>query len=279
MTAGLLLSTLLAVATGTAVPIPAEGGDSCSVRIRDARTDEVLVRERDPLLGAPEDGNNAPGPGSLRAVVRGGRPSYVIIVNTATGTSRRLCQGTQPRFSPNGRWIACNHWESSERPWNLTVVDVRSGNSRIIEHVGQIEDYAWSPDSKQLAFTSIAHDSSWRFNIGWIEAGSGSVHILASDDESNVEWMGLEWAPDDRRLLATRHREYEHDDSIYASDLWLFDLKARPCRLTHTPREDEDSAGWIDGRRIRYQSSGSRDDPSSDPRRYVIELEPERDRH
>jgi hypothetical protein len=88
--------------------------------------------------------------------------------------------------------------------------------------------------------------------------------LSASDPDIYVEYYDCEWAPDSRRFLVNRHREYEHDDSVDASDLWLFDIAGRPCRLTHTPREEDNAAGWIDDRRIRFEAGW--------PGRYVIEL-------
>ena len=138
--------------------------------------------------------------------------------------------------------------------------------------MGSIEDYAWSPDLKRLAFTSAPYDSGWHFVIGWIGVASGVVRVLATDSDPYVEWYELEWAPDGRRFVSTRHREYEHDDNVYASDLWLFDLRASPCRLTHTPGQEEDYPGWIDDARIRFESSGLPNVEARGGPRYVIEL-------
>ncbi len=245
--------------------------DSCVVLIREATSGDILIRERNPLLGAPENANNAPGPGSLRAVVQAGSPS-ILIVDTATAATRRLCSGSSPRFSPDGRWIACNRRVSRARPWVLALVDVRTGSVRMLERVGHIEDYAWSPDSKRLAFTSMPYDSNYRWDIGWIDVAGVSPHVLASDTDRYVEYYDCEWSPDSRRFVVSRHREYEHDDSVYAHDLWLFDVDGRPCRLTHTPDLEESFPGWIDDHDIRYEGSDWKDEDSGEPSRYVIEL-------
>ena len=238
--------------------------DTCAVRFREATKDDVLQRERNPLLGAPANANNAPGPGSLRAVVRMERPA-ILVADTAAGTSRFLCSGSAPRFSPNGRWIACRHWESRQRPYVLAIVDVLTGSKRLIEAIGQIEDYAWSPDSRRLAYSSYS-------NIGWVDVATGSAHVLDNDPGPYAEWTDLEWAPNSRRFLGRRHMESEHDESVYATDLWLFEPGGKPCRLTQTPKVDEDSPGWIDDLRIRYESSEDIDDPVLQGHRYVIEL-------
>lgn len=273
-----LLSLLLFLGTPGAAQadvttIPNAGGDSCGTRIREAGPGDILIRERNLLMGAPENANNAPGPGSLRVVVRANslRHSFIFIEDTTKGTSRRMGQGSMPRFSPDGRWIACIRWLSYQRPYNLALLDIRTGSSIALENLGYIGGYAWSPDSKRLAFTSMPRDSIHRWDIGWIDAADKSVHVLASDFDYYVEYNDCEWAPDNRRFVVNRQRENEHDDSVYARDLWLFDVEGRPCRLTHTPRRDEDFPGWIDNRHIRYESGWS-DDESAGRLRYVIEL-------
>lgn len=244
-------------ARATLTMIPNEGGDSCIAQVREAGPVDVLMRERDPLLGAPENANNAPGPGALRAVVRSDslHHPFIYVVDTATGASRKLCSGSRPRFSPDGRWIACSRWVSRARPWNLALVDAKTGAIRMLERVGRIEDFAWSPDSKRLAFTSMAHDSSPGWGIGWFDVINDSMIVLASDTDPYVDYFDCEWSPDGRRFVAARRRESEHDDSVFACDLWLFDVNGNVCRLTSTPRRDEIFPGWIDNRRIRYEES------------------------
>ena len=247
------------------VAIQDSTADSCVVSKREGTAEDVLVRERKPILGAPTNANDAPGPGAFRAVVRTGGHPAILVVDKLAGTSRFLCSGSTPRFSPNGRWIACIRW-SRERPYMLAIVEVRTGKVRTIDNTRQIEDYAWSPNSQRLAFTSGQ-------DIGWIDIASGKVQVLATDHaEHGADWDGLEWAPDGRRFLGRRHLEYEHDDSVYATDLWLFEVGGKPRRLTHTPKVDEDAPGWLDDRRIRYEVSESSDDEVLQSHRYVIEL-------
>jgi dipeptidyl aminopeptidase/acylaminoacyl peptidase len=251
--------------------ITTAGGDSCSVRIREAGFRDSLIRERNPLLGAPEHPNDPPGPGSLRAEVRSDslHHPFIHIVDKAKGTSRVLCSGSSPRFSPDGRWIACIRWTRTT-PWVLAIVGLGNGAVHTIEDVGQIEDFAWSPDSKRLAFTSMP-PSGGRWKIGWIDVARKSVQVLATDDYIYAEFEDCEWAPDSRRFVVDRRCEYEHDDSVNSDDLWLFDIDGKPCRLTHTPRREKNLAGWVDNRRVRFQLSENGDGMGG---LYVIELEP-----
>jgi WD40-like Beta Propeller Repeat len=272
----LFLCVVLVGATRSpaAAPHSARAG-SCVARIRDATAGDVLVRERNPLLGAPENANDAPGPGSLRAVVDNDslHHPWIFVWDTATKTRRRVCPGSLPRFSPDGRWIALSHWVSQERPYVLGLVDVASGRVRLVEGIGQIENYAWSTDARRLAYVSSPYRATWATDVGWIDVATLTPHALATDSVSYVEYGDCEWAPDGERFLATRHREYEHDESLYAEDLWLFDVHAGACRLTRTPRANEDMPGWIDDRHIRYQDDASSKGGEAGAR-HVIELSP-----
>src|SRR5207344_2256718 len=84
-----LLASQFSPARTEPVVIPTVGGDSCSVRIREAGFRDSLIRERNPLLGAPEHPNDAPGPGPLRAEVRSDslHHPFIHIVDKAKGTS------------------------------------------------------------------------------------------------------------------------------------------------------------------------------------------------
>ncbi len=156
-----------------------------------------------------------------------------------------------PRWSPDGKWIAFNGWQSRERPYRLRLVDPVSGIVRQIDAIDQIEDYAWSPNATKLAFTAM-RTLPFRWEIGWVEVADGSVHVAGSDEDVYVEYGQLAWAPDGRRFVVDRHAENEHDDSVYSSDLWLYDLGGHRCRLTTTPREEEEDAGWIDDHAVRF---------------------------
>jgi hypothetical protein len=49
------------------------------------------------------------------------------------------------------------------------------------------------------------------------------------------------------------HREYEHDE-VRVTDLWLFGLTTRACRLTATPRVEESGVSWLDDRHVIFQT-------------------------
>lgn len=102
----------------------------------------------------------------------------------------------QPRFSPDGRWLA---FLSDERGWlNVWVVPAdRSGPPRPIvdepwEHgnpawgPGQ-RSYAWSPDSRSVAYT---RNESGFGRLCRAELDGGAVHELAKGVHGGLSWVG-----------------------------------------------------------------------------------------
>jgi hypothetical protein len=150
--------------------------------------------------------------------------------------------------------------------WVLAIVGLGNGAVHMIEGVGNrgLRVVARFEELHSL------HAPRWPLEIGWIDVARDSVHVLATDDNIYAEFEDCEWAPDSRRFVVDRRCENEHDDSVNADDLWLFDIDGKPCRLTHTPRRQKDLAGWVDNRRIQFQLSENGDGMGG---LYVIELE------
>ena len=107
------------------------------------------------MLGEPVNANFVPGSGTLRAVVRSNMEHHpkLYIEDCATKFSRLLLDqwATGLEWSPDGKWIACNVYESRERPSNLGLVEMVSERSLRPELPGRLEEYKWSPDSGWLS--------------------------------------------------------------------------------------------------------------------------------
>jgi len=242
---------LLAVAL-RADATPHSADTPCVMTIRAGGPNDQRLVDRNPLLGEPPNWNDAPGPGSLRALVRSDslHHPHIFVVDVVRATSRLLCAGSAPRWSPDGKWIAYTAWFSQRRWHVLRLIDPTSGKASTVE-IDQIADYAWSPDGSKLAFT-VMQQSPFEWQVGWVDIRRGAQHVIATDNSVYTEYGGLAWAPDSRRFIANASAENEHDDSVRSSDLWLYDVTGRRCRLTNTPREEEMEAGWIDNQSIRF---------------------------
>src|SRR5205085_9942396 len=94
--------------------------------------------------------------------------SQLWIVPTAGGEAKRLLavEGSTPRWSPDGRMIA--FYATRDGQSGLWVVSAEGGEPQMLTRVQRTnfhlthagESFAWSPDSRRIAFLSSPENSS-----------------------------------------------------------------------------------------------------------------------
>lgn len=243
---------------------------NCEVTERPATGKDVPLATRIPVLAEPRDWLDVPGPRGERAKGwQGRRPGYRVF----DGRGRLLCvlpDVSLPRWSPDGRWLAVSRW-SRELPYQLALVEVRTGSVTPIPQVEDLEDCAWSPDSRKLALVARTFPSGGSLSAGWLAVQDASIHMIARDLNFAFECVGLAWSADSRRFVALMHREYEHDD-VRVTDLWLFGPASGACRLTTTPEVEESSVSWLDDRRVIFRTEPSNNDQALPGLGTVLEI-------
>lgn len=239
--------------------------------LREPRDHEDPWEARHPLLREPLDPNHVPGLPPLAAVVRtdGQRRPRLLLLNRALGSSRALGGGralSQPRWSPDGRTLACTVWKSRERPWSLCLVDVESGRVREPDLDVQVASMRWSPDSRHLA-------------VSGARAGR-AVTLLAIVNTEHGRWRILDslgvfadhefsWSPDARTLAVVRPTSLAVGQEILESQLWLMDLDGARCPVVRGPGLVAREPGWVDARRLRFVQYGARERPEAARARLV----------
>src|SRR5262245_34116382 len=237
--------------------IPGRAIESCDVRARAASANDHPIADRIPVLAEPGDWNDVPGPHGERAVRWGGRRPGFRLLDRRGQELHVVPDVSLPRWSPDGRWLAVSHW-SSGHPYQLALVNVRTGAVTPIPDVEQLEECAWSPDSRRLGFVGVSGTPGGSCSVGWLSLPDTSVHVVAGGLQFRVGCLELAWSADSRRFVALMHREYEHDD-IVVTDLWLFGLEPGVCRLTATPEVEESQLSWLDDRRVIFRTDSAND--------------------
>ncbi|HEY7161059.1 MAG TPA: S9 family peptidase, partial [Acidobacteriota bacterium] len=166
-----------------------------------------------------------------------------------------------PRWSPDGKYLSFlsarkSDDKSKEDPKSqIWVIDKRGGEARQLTNVKQeIEDYVWSPDSKQIVLVmkeseddSNTKDSEKkpkpividRYHFkqdiqGYLTAVSRS-HLYLFDVQSqkldvltndkNFEDEDPVWSPDGKRIAFITNHEKDPDQS-FTNDIFVMDAKA-----------------------------------------------------
>ena len=120
--------------------------------------------------------------------VRGGT-GVLYVIDVASGRRRQLQTGdaVQPRWSPDGRWIA--YWGVAEgRRVIFTVAAAGGASSPVVAGDAINWAPAWSPDGHDLYFSS---DQSGSMNIWRVPIGKGGGAAGAAEQiTASPEWTG-----------------------------------------------------------------------------------------
>jgi Tol biopolymer transport system component len=233
------------------------------------------------MLGEPQDGNYVSGPGTLRAVVRTTKEHHprVYIVDSATDSSRLLLDpwAWRPKWSPDGKWIACETYGSPERPDNLGLVEVRSGRFSQSEFHGRLEDYKWSPDSRWLAL-ELADPMGGFTVLGFFSLAASSFQPV--DTLTLFADYDAAWSPNSHMLAVSKptYTDRDNEDEVTQSDLWLMDTSKARCRLVEGKGFLADAPRWVDSTHVRYVRNVWKIDASGPSESIVVEIGP-RGRH
>jgi Tol biopolymer transport system component len=143
--------------------------------------------------------------------------NHLFLYDFGTGRETQLTSGrgrdNQPRFSPDGKWIA---FERDSR--ELRVIDPASKEERAIA-TGVFDtppffdarDIAWSPDSRFIAYVSAGAKTFANVHVAAVAAGA-SPAMKAGEGRAlsflaNTNAGSLSWSPDGTYLtLATAQR-------------------------------------------------------------------------
>ena len=90
------------------------------------------------------------------------------LLDVRTGEHITLREGSYPKPSPDGQWIAFIHGKKEEK--QLWIMDPKSAHEKQLTHIqGGIGegyqyyfDFSWSPDSQKIAFSNQPSVPHWK---------------------------------------------------------------------------------------------------------------------
>lgn len=148
---------------------------------------------------------------------------------------------SHPRFSPDGRWLAFlsarGDDDSTTQVW---LLDRSGGEARALTELdGEVEDFAWSPDSKRLALALKDPDPEALEKKKRKGGGKGKDETL-------------------RPIVVSRYH-FKADGVGYLGDrrthLFLFDVESRKTEALTPGTTDEIAPAWSpDGRTLAFAS-------------------------
>jgi Tol biopolymer transport system component len=148
------------------------------------------------------------------------------------------------RLSPDGRFAAV----SIADPTDIWIFDLQRGTRRRLTH-HPLNDYepVWSPDGRQIAYSS---DRNVKPDLFVRNAdGTGEEQVLYASPELKV---ASSWSPDGRYLVYDAAFEGDPERN---PDLFFYDFQEkRATRLTNTPSEEWGGRVSPDGRFLSYVS-------------------------
>ena len=215
------------------------------------------------------------------------RQIWIAVV--ATGQTYQLTQGkkscTDPQWSPDGHWLAFTSDRAADIPdtkadtTQLYIISPSGGEARQLTATETgVDSYAWSPDSKRIAFSSEDAESDahkdrvkkygdfhvidadytmthlWLVNVpGPYDLAAPKPERLTSGDQFTVH--GFRWSPDGTRIAfdATRNPALANEGT---SDIYIVSVSDKSVnKLIDGPGPNRDPFWSPDGSQIAYTTA------------------------
>ncbi|MFQ6014760.1 MAG: hypothetical protein ACE5NP_04895 [Anaerolineae bacterium] len=220
--------------TSTPTPLPPTPTSTTTATPTPEPTDTPTLPPTPTPVPPTPTATPTPGPkGKLVFQVASGGDIYII---NADGTGlRRLTDGLDPAWSPDGTRVAFARWRE---PRGIYVIDADGQNERAVYITQEGKSPSWSPDGNRLVFTHLAFPPQgglWKLVM--VDLRDGTSKELACDPHS----FSPAWSPDGERIA------YDGDRGISITN----DREGPSWNVVDEPRMA--SPAWSpDGSRMAY---------------------------
>ncbi|MDB6010752.1 MAG: peptidase prolyl oligopeptidase active site domain protein [Gammaproteobacteria bacterium] len=180
-------------------------------------------------------------------------PKDAIWLTNWEGTEhRQLTRGesaSQPKFSPDGRYLSFVSARPADSKSQIWLLDMRGAEPRQMTHVsGEVSSYAWSPDGKRIALVMSGTEeggktpkpividtfhfkqdvdgymtAQTRKHLYLLEVGSGALTALTTASEYNDDVPA--WSPDGKLIAyVSNHRKDPEQSGV--DEIYLVEARA-----------------------------------------------------
>jgi len=242
----------------------------------------TVIVTRDPVPGPPSPVTPTAAPlgGSIvfdyfaDEVVRS-RTDLFVMHPDGTGkhplTTTDALAEAQPSWSPDQEHVV--YTASSQNtpgdPWQLWVLDVSTGQSRMITAGPEHYEPDWKPDGSLIALTSIGRTAgiATRSEIAVVAPDGTGYRALIRLDNPSYGVINPSWSPDGSRIAFTL------SSNLVGGEIYVMDADGRNVRrlLGHGGWDDVDPVWSPDGRFIAF-ASGPNQGPGTLHDIWVLDL-------
>jgi Tol biopolymer transport system component len=210
-----------------------------------------------PQLQDPQNLNYSPGPDGLVAVVKtdAAHHPHIYLQDSTSASPRLLIDriANKPKWSPQGKRIACTVWKSLDRPWNLCIVTLGKPDTLYPSFSAHTVRYRWSPDAKYLAVQGTLYNED-RSVLVVVETSQGTATVL--DSLQLLSDYEFSWAPDSRKLAVSRPTRLADVEQVAEAELWIFDVSGNGAKVVRSAGHLQRNPQWIDDTRVLFSQEG-----------------------
>jgi Tol biopolymer transport system component len=146
-----------------------------------------------------------------------------------TSSPLQVVKESSPAWSPDGRWIAYVETETGRPIKEIWLVHPDgTANHQLTNLQASTGNPAWSPDSKQLVFSSDFKGGHYGIYTDVIKGGRSRIVSLTTIDEVDPSW-----SPDGKRIA------YSRDGSIVTVD-----PDGSNEKVVTSPKDNDSSPVW-----------------------------------
>jgi len=126
----------------------------------------------------------------------------------------------EPRWSPDGRWIAYSQDKGGNELWDIYVISREGGSPTNLTNTPDIRERhpVWSHDAKLIACAFKPKQAS-SYDLAVIDVATGKLRKLTEETDPLQNWHVIAFSPDNKILYANRTSVGSDAGDVYAVDV------------------------------------------------------------